>query len=705
MRLTLNSKFYLKSLSAMVGLPLLLLFSCTNGDNNSGKSNQNQNHVLHFQSDSNYILADSSFHMKLILDSDLSGKLDINLKSFSEEVADISSDKICHFSSFEKTCNITIQPKAIGQFKVTATLPEGKNITSDVLNVIDTPFYISEFDSTLVTKGSQIHGTVALVAGFKVTAPINVVLTDAKEILSFTPSNCTLNAEGATCKIDINGVKSGDSTNIVLSAAGFKTYTSEKIEVLKTPTMVIEKFSDNPISKTSNTKARVMISADRNLKLPIKIKLDLTDNNVASLDAPECNITNENQLYCDITVQALSFGKETITATTDYFNLKADSEKLSINPSILAVVTGNDATCAIAEDKDTYCWGNNKDGEIGNEASGTGDVIVPTKVHLPEGVYLTSLYANSYNICGLTADQQLYCWGRQPSLDKLFYDKPTRINPTIPASFNNISVGDEFYCANDNDADKSLYCWGLNQRGQIGNNDYTSKLIQDPVKVIMPQDVKSLLGTVSANEHSCAFSPDGVLYCWGFGAAGTLGNGTFNDHIAHPVPVLVPESVKFTQVSLGDYHTCALSEDKNAYCWGATDLGQVGNGEFASDRLNKPVNVIMPANEKFKTIKLGGSHTCAITDSNLMYCWGRNKFGQLGNGDSSHGVDKETFSDVPVRVKFPFTEITSQTALGGNHTCSIVNTGMLYCWGYNSHGQLGNGNKVDSVYPSPVSFF
>ena len=112
--------------------------------------------------------------------------------------------------------------ESTGQFKITATLPEGRNIISDVFNVVDTPFYISGFDSTLVTKGSQIHGTVALVTGFKVNTPINVTLTDPKEILSFTPSNCTLNAEGATCKIDINGVKSGDSTNIVLSAAGFK---------------------------------------------------------------------------------------------------------------------------------------------------------------------------------------------------------------------------------------------------------------------------------------------------------------------------------------------------------------------------------------------------------------------------------------------------------------------------------------------------
>ena len=166
MKLTLNSKFYLKSLSTIVGLPLLLLLSCTNGDNNSGKSDQHQSHVLHFQSDSNYILADSSFHMKLILDSNLSGKLDVNLKSFSEEVADISSDKTCHFSSGEKTCDITINTKSTGQFKITATLPEGRNIISDVFNVVDTPFYISGFDSTLVTKGSQIHGTVALVTGF-----------------------------------------------------------------------------------------------------------------------------------------------------------------------------------------------------------------------------------------------------------------------------------------------------------------------------------------------------------------------------------------------------------------------------------------------------------------------------------------------------------------------------------------------------------
>ena len=144
--------------------------------------------------------------------------------------------------------------------------------------------------------------------------------------------------------------------------------------------------------------------------------------------------------------------------------------------------------------------------------------------------------------------------------------------------------------------------------------------------------------------HSCGVTTDGRAYCWGWNAYGQLGDGT---GIRRAVPVAVVGGLQFKSLALGSEHTCGVTLNDKAYCWGRNDYGQLGIGRRA-DR-NHPVTVMGGLGFKAVTAgfsdrdTLSGRHTCGLTTEDVAYCWGANQFGQLGN-------PVENFSTVPVVV-------------------------------------------------------
>lgn len=192
----------------------------------------------------------------------------------------------------------------------------------------------------------------------------------------------------------------------------------------------------------------------------------------------------------------------------------------------------------------------------------------------------------------------------------------------------------------------------------------------------VPEWMPPMSVVTSGAQHSCGLSESGQAYCWGDGSSGQLGTGD-TDSKRYAVPVATDG--RFTALAAGGAHTCALGADAIAWCWGANDSGQLGIS--GTDMVTSPRAV--ETDLRFLELSAGSAHTCGITVGGRAYCWGDGTDGKLGTGSPI----ANTSSPQAVAAELVFTHISA----GARHTCGIVETGEMYCWGANNLGQLGIG--------------
>jgi len=164
------------------------------------------------------------------------------------------------------------------------------------------------------------------------------------------------------------------------------------------------------------------------------------------------------------------------------------------------------------------------------------------------------------------------------------------------------------------------------------------------------------------------------------------------------VPAPVAGGLRFRKVAAGLWHTCGVTVDYLAYCWGWNNYGQLGDG--TAERRLAPVAVV--GGLQFKDVAVGTQHTCGVTLSDRSYCWGRNDLGQLGIG--TRDTRKRP---VPVVGGLRFETVTTgfseRDSVSGLHTCGLTTDEIAYCWGANRFGQLGNPVQGFSAVPVRVS--
>lgn len=229
-------------------------------------------------------------------------------------------------------------------------------------------------------------------------------------------------------------------------------------------------------------------------------------------------------------------------------------------------------------------------------------------------------------------------------------------------------------------------CWGMNARGQLGNGTQPDSLV--PVTVI---GLASGVASISATANStCAVTIAGAAKCWGAGDHGQLGDGAQSDS-ASPVDV-VGLSSGVAAISVGDGHTCALTTAGGVKCWGNNGLGQIGDGTTTSPRLS-PTNVVGLSSGVSK-LSVGSIHSCALTSSGGVKCWGANMNYEMGDGVTAgyraRPVDVANLSNVV------------QLSAGMNFTCAVTLAGGAKCWGQNTEGKLGKGSTSGATRPVDV---
>ena len=222
--------------------------------------------------------------------------------------------------------------------------------------------------------------------------------------------------------------------------------------------------------------------------------------------------------------------------------------------------------------------------------------------------------------------------------------------------------------------DGSLYMWGVNDFGQIG--DGTTKNRYKPTK-ILDHVVSVSLG----DYYSGAITQDGSLYMWGSNVYGQIGDGTTEDRYK---PTKILDHV--IAVSLGYCHSGAITQDGSLYMWGSNDSGQIGDGT-TEDRY-KPTKIL----DHVIAVSLGVSHSGAITQDGSLYMWGSNVYGEIGDGTEEDRYKPTKILDHVIAV-----------SLGVGHSGAITQDGSLYMWGWNSDGQIGDGTTKARYTPTQIT--
>lgn len=350
------------------------------------------------------------------------------------------------------------------------------------------------------------------------------------------------------------------------------------------------------------------------------------------------------------------------------------------------IAAGPNIACAIGSEGAAFCWGDDADGSIG-DGDPASAVNVPTNI--AEAGYWTSIDTQNYgsHACA-TKDGTAWCWGKDDK-GQLGNGTTTTADQTAPVLVNNtsgldfveITTGATHSCGLMSDG--TVWCWGEGVHGElgIGSNSDTDEM-SSAISGYSFRKISSGL------YYTCGITDDGVTYCWGDNGAGRSGN---NAPGSKNTPGVVLGGHTFIDISAGHMVTCALDTDRSYWCWGSNQYGTYGDGGSTPTSNNTPVqgNDLGP----WKEISVGIEHVCGIKMDGTAWCWGRNNSGQLGNGLQGTSLVQRTPQQVSDTG--PWISINA----GMSNTCAVKANGSLWCWGHRQYGTIGdNGGTTYGTY-------
>jgi len=306
---------------------------------------------------------------------------------------------------------------------------------------------------------------------------------------------------------------------------------------------------------------------------------------------------------------------------------------------------GQGHTCGLVPGGDAYCWGVSDDGALGSDTTTRSANPVP----VAGGLKFKQISAGFNSTCALTLAGAAYCWGSNGfgQLGRDTSDTQTPVAVATNLRFTTIAVGQYYACAIDV-VGGAGYCWGANTYGNLGTTDTTSRV--GPKLVAGGLHFKAI---DAASFHTCAVTTNAAAYCWGAGQLGLLGNGAKDDH---PTPTPVSGNHQFSSVTVGANHSCGLSVDLFLFCWGSNGTAQIAGSALETCPLGPGTDVpcsttpvTSASGRTFRAVSAGAFHTCGVAFDGGAFCWGANDRGQVGNGSTGASVAAVTrVPDPPV---------------------------------------------------------
>lgn len=409
---------------------------------------------------------------------------------------------------------------------------------------------------------------------------------------------------------------------------------------------------------------------------------------------------------------------------------------------IVSIAAGRNHTCAVKSSGEVFCWGPNDKGQLGNPDPTPR--YTPTKV---EGINATFIVAGEEHTCALTKAGGVSCWGNNNEGQLGNGAGKSGVSSSTPVEVANLRAveqlwsGSRHVCAR---SEEKLFCWGTNSRGMLGFTT-PEPFVATPKELVLSFSTAKLsLGT----SHTCALSKEGEVFCWGLNQAGQLGDGLGTDKptSARPYPVQLKD---IASISLGGTSSCFLQTNGAVFCSGSDSVGQLGRGvESIPGNPGSTTPIEVKGLSSVMQISSGDSHSCAITKEREVVCWGSNLGGSLGLGDSTiqsrttptkvvssegtgtlSGIMQLSSSDVancvvnqegavycwgsrqgtPEEIQQAATPrkveglpVITSVGTGFDHQCALSKEGEVFCWGSNRVYQLGDGTNEEHTTPVKV---
>jgi alpha-tubulin suppressor-like RCC1 family protein len=394
----------------------------------------------------------------------------------------------------------------------------------------------------------------------------------------------------------------------------------------------------------------------------------------------------------------------TTAGTAQYCSFSVD-----IAP-IIAISSGTIHTLTVRSDGTIWGWGANNAGQLGIGTVVT-PVLAPRQVISSSGIgvleEISAVAGGGQHSVALKRDGTVWCWGLNTSgqLGRGDFVSPVAAPVQVLgpggvgflAGITAIAAGTNFSIALRSDG--TVWCWGANGSGQLGNGGGASQNV--PVQVLGVGGVGLLANIISIGggaSHAVAAMNDNTVYCWGLNGNGQLGDNTI---ISKPWPVQVlgvggiGNLAGIWQVSAGTKHTAVIHLDSTVYCWGQNNTGQLGDGTGGFLDSWTPIHTVDGLGgflSNVRSIASGIGHTASGKTDGTAWCWGLNGDGQLGDNNAPAN------SDIPVQVVDGVGVVTGVSAVAarGNHTVSLKSIGTVWTWGFNNAGQLGDGTIISS---------
>lgn len=352
-----------------------------------------------------------------------------------------------------------------------------------------------------------------------------------------------------------------------------------------------------------------------------------------------------------------------------------------------------------AGDPAAKCWGQNSSGQLGvasfsltahGDEAGESPADNDPVTNL-EGLSITSMALGGQHSCAILSDANLYCFGEAQNGQLGLGVNADRKIMTAAVDLDGMPVleaaaGGQFTCARL--IDGTVRCWGLNSSGELATGDADIRFVPGPV-VSLPVEAAQV---AAGGAHACVRLVDDSVYCWGDNSSGQLGDSDGGNDSATPAVVDL-DGGNVTDISAGGRFACVVV-DNGVRCWGENGSGQLGNNDGTNTDLDVPSAVLDIDSEVAVDVELGSEHGCVLTQSGQLYCWGESDAGQTGQSDTTDDIS-------PMRVDLGGAYLVRQLELGGDHTCVVLqpvpDTGdrPVRCWGEGGVGQLGLEDTSD----------